>query len=146
MAISQRWQSKPDCAGAFQRKGPQTPLAAFTATCSPVRFASDFTKLRPFRAFLRGTRPGFSAVQTGWRRGRDSNPRYPFRYAGFQDRCHQPLGHLSGLLQFYYGFPISLKLQRESSPRFPPVARGSTYPHRGFQDHPFQPLTHPSGL
>ena len=31
----------------------------------------------------------------GWRRERDSNPRYPFRYAGFQDRCHQPLGHLS---------------------------------------------------
>src|SRR5260370_36378451 len=30
-----------------------------------------------------------------WRRGRDSNLRYPFRYAGFQDRCHQPLGHLS---------------------------------------------------
>ena len=26
-----------------------------------------------------------------WRRGRDSNPRYPFRYAGFQDRSHQPL-------------------------------------------------------
>src|ERR1700730_14805282 len=37
-----------------------------------------------------------------WRRGRDSNPRYPFRYAGFQDRCHQPLGHLSG----YYSFTI----------------------------------------
>ena len=30
-----------------------------------------------------------------WRRGRDSNPRYPFGYAGFQDRSHQPLGHLS---------------------------------------------------
>jgi hypothetical protein len=32
-----------------------------------------------------------------WRRGRDSNPRYPFGYAGFQDRSHQPLGHLSAL-------------------------------------------------
>ena len=31
-----------------------------------------------------------------WRRGRDSNPRYPFGHAGFQDRSHQPLGHLSG--------------------------------------------------
>ncbi len=30
-----------------------------------------------------------------WRRGRDSNPRYPFGHAGFQDRSHQPLGHLS---------------------------------------------------
>ena len=25
-----------------------------------------------------------------WRRVRDSNPRYPQRYAGFQDRCNQP--------------------------------------------------------
>src|SRR5579872_2214000 len=32
-----------------------------------------------------------------WRRVRDSNPRYGFPYAGFQDRCHQPLGQLSGL-------------------------------------------------
>ena len=35
-----------------------------------------------------------------WRRGRDSNPRYRFGYAGFQDRSHQPLGHLS----HYYSF------------------------------------------
>src|SRR5216684_545483 len=35
-----------------------------------------------------------------WRRGRDSNPRYPFRYAGFQDRSHQPLGHLSDYHSF----------------------------------------------
>ena len=30
-----------------------------------------------------------------WRRARDSNPRYPLGYVGFQDRCHQPLGQLS---------------------------------------------------
>jgi hypothetical protein len=36
-------------------------------------------------------------ILTRWRRGRDSNPRYPFRYAGFQDRSHQPLGHLSAV-------------------------------------------------
>ena len=30
-----------------------------------------------------------------WRRERDSNPRYPFGYNGFQDRRHQPLGHPS---------------------------------------------------
>ena len=34
-------------------------------------------------------------VETLWRRARDSNPRYPFGYVGFQDRCHQPLGQLS---------------------------------------------------
>jgi hypothetical protein len=37
----------------------------------------------------------FSAVQTAWRRERDSNPRYPFGYSGFQDRLFQPLTHPS---------------------------------------------------
>jgi hypothetical protein len=32
---------------------------------------------------------------TYWRRGRDSNPRSPLSDAGFQDRCNQPLCHLS---------------------------------------------------
>src|ERR1700694_4275952 len=31
----------------------------------------------------------------GWRKGWDSNPRYPCRHAGFQDRCLKPLGHPS---------------------------------------------------
>src|SRR5690348_5020258 len=30
-----------------------------------------------------------------WRRRRDSNPRYPFGYNGFQDRRFQPLTHSS---------------------------------------------------
>jgi hypothetical protein len=31
------------------------------------------------------------------RRGRDSNPRYPSGYSGFQDHRHRPLGHLSNI-------------------------------------------------
>lgn len=31
-----------------------------------------------------------------WRKGWDSNPRYPCGHAGFQDRCLKPLGHPSG--------------------------------------------------
>ena len=38
-------------------------------------------------------RPG--AVRTAWRRGRDSNPRYPCEYAAFRVRCFQPLSHFS---------------------------------------------------
>ena len=34
---------------------------------------------------------------TKWRKRRDSNPRYPFRYPSFQDWSHQPLGHSSSL-------------------------------------------------
>lgn len=50
--------------------------------------------------------PGFRAGLTiafriesaaGWRRGRDSNPRYSLRpYDALAKRCLQPLGHLSG--------------------------------------------------
>src|SRR3974390_686858 len=32
----------------------------------------------------------------GWRRGRDSNPRYGCPYAAFRVRCDRPLCHLSG--------------------------------------------------
>ncbi len=35
------------------------------------------------------------ASRAGWRRGRDSNPRYGFPYAGLANLCLQPLGHLS---------------------------------------------------
>src|SRR5262245_56165772 len=38
--------------------------------------------------------PRVSAKQ-GWRRGRDSNPRYSCPYAAFRVRCFQPLSHLS---------------------------------------------------
>jgi hypothetical protein len=37
---------------------------------------------------------GFSEI-IRWRRGRDSNPRYPCEYAAFRVRCFQPLSHLS---------------------------------------------------
>ncbi len=41
--------------------------------------------------------PGLITVYPaeGWRRERDSNPRYPSGYSGFQDHRHRPLGHLS---------------------------------------------------
>ena len=35
------------------------------------------------------------AIRSTWRREWDSNPRCPYGHAGFQDRCLQPLGHLS---------------------------------------------------
>ena len=34
-------------------------------------------------------------VSEGWRRERDSNPRWSFPHSGFQDHRHRPLGHLS---------------------------------------------------
>src|SRR5438445_12636678 len=36
-----------------------------------------------------------SLTAMNWRRERDSNPRYPCGYSGFQDHRHRPLGHPS---------------------------------------------------
>ena len=44
---------------------------------------------------------GVNSVPTqglNWRKGWDSNPRYPCGHAGFQDRCLKPLGHPSNQL------------------------------------------------
>ena len=38
-------------------------------------------------------------LQTLWRRERDSNPRYPFRYTRFRGARFQPLTHLSALTE-----------------------------------------------
>src|SRR6056297_4064670 len=37
----------------------------------------------------------------GWRRRWDSNPRYAFTHAGFQDRCIRPLCHSSDTVPLY---------------------------------------------
>ena len=57
--------------------------------------------------------PGLRDAPT-WRRGRDSNPRYPCEYAAFRVRCFQPLSHLSGAL-IYIMFLV--KLKRAHAPR-----------------------------
>src|ERR1700677_4671364 len=87
---------KPDCECAPRRNAAQEPHRKPRNPFSAVRFARRI--IAKYGRFLRISNeeaPTFSAFQTGWRRGRDSNPRYPFGYAGFQDRSHQPLGHLS---------------------------------------------------
>jgi hypothetical protein len=53
----------------------------------PGRFApSTWQALRLAETLLSGAM---------WRRGGDSNPRYPYEYAAFRVRCFQPLSHLS---------------------------------------------------
>src|SRR6266576_5157736 len=49
-------------------------------------------------AAISGAKSAIGGVRSSvldWRKGWDSNPRYPCRYAGFQDRCLKPLGHPS---------------------------------------------------
>src|SRR5208283_4597541 len=72
---------------------------------SILRSAVREEKTANWRAFGEDfTEPqgGFSAVQTAWRRERDSNPRYGFPYIGFQDRLFQPLTHPSARLSRVY--------------------------------------------
>ncbi len=44
---------------------------------------------------VKSATPGVRSSVLHWRRGGDSNPRYPCEYSGFRDRCVQPLCHLS---------------------------------------------------
>jgi hypothetical protein len=49
----------------------------------------------PSGSTSRSSRCSLARVSAGWRRERDSNPRYGFPYSGFQDHRHRPLGHPS---------------------------------------------------
>jgi hypothetical protein len=61
-------------------KGPNIP------TEKPESLRPKYLRIRPFKLLI---------IETLWRRERDSNPRYPFRHNGFQDRRYQPLTHPS---------------------------------------------------
>ena len=61
-------------------------------------FSPRHAKLRPIRRISATDLQSFSALETCWRRERDSNPRYPFEYSGFQDRLFQPLTHPSAVI------------------------------------------------
>src|SRR5215469_1747258 len=59
---------------------------------SPFR-TTNIAKTVHFLHILPEIHHSLYPVQTSWRRERDSNPRYPFEYSGFQDRLFQPLTH-----------------------------------------------------
>ena len=62
-------------------------------------------KMRPF-SWISGVKENsFSAFETTWRRGRDLNPRYPFRYVRFRGGSFQPLTHLSAPDDFRFWDP-----------------------------------------
>ena len=65
-----------------------------------------------------------------WRKRRDSNPRYRFRYGSFQDYYLQPLGHPS-LLQYLF---LLWRRGRDSNPRW------NSRPTNDLANRPLQPL------
>jgi site-specific DNA recombinase len=63
-----------------------------------VRIIGSKSNLLQTLTAASGVKPATPAVRSSvlkWRMGWDSNPRDPFRPAGFQDRCLKPLGHPS---------------------------------------------------
>jgi hypothetical protein len=60
-----------------------------------------------------------------WRRGRDSNSRSDCSDAGFQDRCIQPLCHLSGFVQIdYLLLALIMGSERPALPFLFPASQG----------------------
>ena len=92
---------KSDCSSLLQRKRPVNVILCSGSPFSAVRFVEqELRKMAVFRGFLGKQGREFSALQTGWRRERDSNPRYGFPYSGFQDRLFQPLTHPSAPFKY----------------------------------------------
>jgi hypothetical protein len=94
-----KWSAVERCALAphgkrdVRRRGAVPPLVDHR---NPPPRDSPPTERRVFVA-MSGA-PGFlvQGVKDKWRRRWDSNPRYAFTHAGFQDRCIRPLCHSSG--------------------------------------------------
>ena len=91
--------------GAAEGAVPPQPLTPSTRRPSGVpvlnafhRIASDLgrRKISVTRSFVSVISDGLGWLwMSMWRRRWDSNPRYRFRYGGFQDRCLKPLDHSS---------------------------------------------------
>src|ERR1017187_9145874 len=64
-----------------------------------------------------GIRPAWpnTGIWIGWRRGGDSNSRYPSRYARFRGGCDRPLCHLTGVLIISFETP-ALTRQSDNVP------------------------------
>lgn len=63
-----------------------------------VRIMGSKSDLLRTLAAISGVESAAGGVRSSvldWRKGWDSNPRYPCRHGGFQDRCLKPLGHPS---------------------------------------------------
>src|SRR6185312_12736552 len=75
---------------------PAAILPCRSSTTTPSTFRSSLrTGPSPFRNGLPAVALALLQESEGWRRERDSNPRNRFRFSGFQDHRHRPLGHPS---------------------------------------------------
>ena len=78
-------------------KGFNNQRSVWVRQRSSCRPSELFSRFPTYTLLLNHPMSRPLASRTGWRRERDSNPRYPFEHNGFQDRRFQPLTHPSGL-------------------------------------------------
>jgi hypothetical protein len=124
----------------LRTKGPTKLVGPFHVVIAiglPARLPTPL--FRPARP--RNRRIGRSRYSSRWRKGWDLNPRTAFTVGGFQDRCHQPLGHPSAYRLLYVtlpqarGLPVD-QLRRGSSRRnVPRTPRGATSERLGDVSH-----------
>ena len=92
-------RSYPDKSPQDEYAGPRNPAAASPVVPGRMRKCiGRWTLFEGRHAWAQSQtscerKPSVCSMQ--WRRERDSNPRYPFRHNGFQDRRYQPLTHPS---------------------------------------------------
>ena len=99
------WSSRRGCpcrrAGISIISPPQKNRDTFRVDLgpAPILHGSFFNRPgrfpHPTRHYIYSYAEYATREKTVWRKRRDSNPRYPFGYASFQDWSHQPLGHSS---------------------------------------------------
>ena len=91
-------------------------------------------------------------MQTAWRRGWDSNPRYPCGYAAFRVRCDRPLCHLSSLARSCEPRKLAEVPRRCNSAVAPRLPRGgptfafASAPCRISGGGPFRDIAETSGV
>ena len=106
--LMRSWSQLPACRSQGEDRSynhhfnPSQPYAKLVPTAclpKPRRRQEPQPPFQPFATLCEvgsNSLPAEAMVKAGatttiiMRRKRDSNPRYPLRYAGFQDRCNQP--------------------------------------------------------
>src|SRR6267154_634045 len=94
------FNSPRDWTGQRKRLVENSSIAISLRSSGAKRKPADNSELRQLR--IADNSAPYGVLRDTKRTGRDSNSRYRVhRYAGFRDRCLQPLGHLSCSLATY---------------------------------------------
>jgi hypothetical protein len=95
IAVLARMPSARDSTAITVKAGLRNSPQAILQIVQKTSILDSHVAERMWCLTVRILRISWLALEKKWRRERDSNPRYPFRHNGFQDRRYQPLTHPS---------------------------------------------------